>query len=219
MIVSLIAVTPEAERTMLYCARVSNPANQNSQNTKLLDYCIKNNHWSIFEMANMVIEIETSRAIAAQILRHRSFSFQEFSQRYSEIQGFVSDFQDYEARRQDTKNRQNSLDDMSDEDKTWFRKALTANQVYSMNLYKKALKKGIAKECARFLLPLNTTTRLYMNGTVRSWLHYLDLRCGNGTQLEHKQIADKIKEIFCEQFPNIARAKGWIIEGDQNGNS
>jgi len=205
MNVKLISVTPDAEKTIMYCARVSNPANQNSQNPKLLDYCIKNGHWSIFEMANMVIEIETSRAIAQQILRHRSFSFQEFSQRYAEAQ----EFEYYNARRQDNKNRQNSIDDMSVEDQYWFEQAQSSIMLHAMEKYKEALSKGIAKEQARFLLPLSTITKLYMNGTVRSWLHYLDLRCGNGTQLEHKQIADKIKKIFIEQFPNIAKAKNW----------
>lgn len=206
MNVRLISITPDAEKTMMYCARVSNPANQDSQNTKLLDYCIKNNHWSIFEMANMVVEIETSRAIAAQILRHRSFSFQEFSQRYAA----ASDCQFYNARRQDSKNRQNSIDDMSKEDRDWFLSAQLDIWSRANDLYKQALDKGIAKEQARFLLPLSTTTKLYMNGTVRSWIHYLDLRCANGTQLEHKEIADAIKKVFCEQLPIIAKAKGWI---------
>lgn len=203
---TLISVTPDAEKTMLYCARVSNPANQNSENTKLLDYCIRHGHWSVFEMAHMTVEIETSRAIAAQILRHRSFSFQEFSQRYAE----VSEFENYEARRQDQKNRQNSIDDMSEEDKDWFQLAQQTVQDNTMSLYKEAIQRGIAKEQARFLLPLSVKTKLYMTGNVRSWLHYLDLRCGNGTQKEHKDIADSIKAIFVEQFPNIARAKGWV---------
>jgi thymidylate synthase (FAD) len=206
MNVRLISVTPDAEKTIMYCARVSNPANQDSQNTKLLDYCIKHGHWSVFEMANMVVEIETSRAIAQQILRHRSFSFQEFSQRYAEAQGFET----YNARSQDLKNRQNSVDNMSNEDKEWFLEAQNQVQENCERLYNLALRKNIAKEQARFLLPLSTTTKLYMNGTIRSWLHFLDLRCGNGTQLEHKQIADKIKEIFIEQFPNTARAKNWL---------
>lgn len=205
MDVKLISVTPEAEKTIMYCARVSNPSNQDSPNTGLLNYCIKNGHWSVFEMANMVIEIETSRAIAQQILRHRSFSFQEFSQRYAEAQGFES----YEARRQDTKNRQNSIDDMSDEVQETFLSFQDDVQQICDEYYNRALNLGIAKEQARFLLPLSTSTKLYMNGTVRSWLHYLDLRCGNGTQKEHKDIADCIKDIFTEQFPNIAKAKGW----------
>lgn len=204
----LISITPDAEKTIMYCARVSNPSNQDSQNTKLLDYCIKHGHWSVFEMANMVVEIETSRAIAAQILRHRSFSFQEFSQRYAEAQTFEL----YDARSQDNKNRQNSIDNMSEEDKSWFIQKQYELNNQAFDAYEQALKKGIAKEQARFLLPLSTTTKLYMNGTIRSWLHYLDLRCGNGTQLEHKEIADAIKSIFCQQLPIIAKAKGWINE-------
>lgn len=205
MKVNLISLTPDAEKTMMYCARVSNPANQHSDNPKLLDYCIKNGHWSVFEMAHMTVEITTSRAIAAQILRHRSFSFQEFSQRYAEAQGFET----YVARRQDNKNRQNSIDDMSEEDKEWFYSAQTEVKQVANHYYQEALKRGIAKEQARFLLPLSTTTKLYMSGSVRSWLHYLDLRTGNGTQLEHKEIAEEIKKIFVEQFPNISKAKGW----------
>jgi len=205
MEVNLISVTPDAERIMLYCARVSNPVNQDSENHKLLSYCIKNQHWSIFEMSNMIIEIETSRAIAQQILRHRSFSFQEFSQRYAVVSGFET----YPARSQDLKNRQNSVDDMSEENKQWFLDTQDIVQEQCERLYNHALKRGIAKEQARFLLPLSTTTKLYMNGTVRSWLHYLDLRCSNGTQLEHKQIADEIKKIFVKEFPHIAEAKEW----------
>jgi thymidylate synthase (FAD) len=206
--VNLISITPEAEKVMMYCARVSNPKNQNSTNTKLLDYCINNAHWSIFEMAHMTVEITTSRAIAQQILRHRSFSFQEFSQRYAEI----TSFETYTARRQDLKNRQNSIDDMSDEDKLWFSETQHEVQEQCERLYNHALKRGIAKEQARFLLPLSTTTKLYMAGSVRSWIHYLDLRCGNGTQLEHKVIADAIKTIFVKELPIIAQAKGWINE-------
>jgi thymidylate synthase (FAD) len=205
MKVNLVSLTPDAEKTMMYCARVSNPANQHSDNPKLLDYCIKNGHWSVFEMAHMTVEITTSRAIAAQILRHRSFSFQEFSQRYAEAQGFET----YEARRQDNKNRQNSIDDMSDKDKKWFQDVQKNVHDFCELYYKEALLRGIAKEQARFLLPLSTTTKLYMSGSIRSWLHYLDLRTGNGTQLEHKEIADEIKKIFVENFPNISKAKGW----------
>lgn len=208
MKVEVISVTPDAEKTMLFCARVSNPANQNSENTKLLDYCIKHGHWSVFEMAHMTVEIETSRAIAAQILRHRSFSFQEFSQRYAEVPDDA--FETYEARRQDTKNRQNSIDDLPDDVKLWFYDQQRAIQTFSRMAYKKALSFGIAKEQARFLLPQSTRTKLYMTGNVRSWLHYLDLRCGNGTQKEHKEIADAIKAEFVKQFPNVARAKGWM---------
>lgn len=208
MKVALISVTPDAEKTMLYTARVSNPANQNSENTKLLDYCIKHGHWSVFEMAHMTVEIETSRAIAAQILRHRSFSFQEFSQRYAAVEADAVEI--YPARRQDTKNRQNSIDDLPQSVKDWFETVQTQQWEAARGLYQQALDAGIAKEQARFLLPLSTKTKLYMIGNVRSWLHYLDLRCANGTQLEHKQIADAIKAIFVEQFPHIARAKGWL---------
>lgn len=206
MNVKLISVTPDAESVIMYCARVSNPANQDSTNTKLLDYCIKNQHWSVFEMGNMIVEIETSRAIGQQILRHRSFSFQEFSQRYAEVPGFEK----YEARRQDLKNRQNSINDLDSDTKKWFEDNMGYICMIAENAYKIALEKGIAKEQARFLLPLNTTTKLYMNGTVRSWLHYLELRCSNGTQLEHQEIAEAVKKIFIEQFPNIAKAKGWM---------
>lgn len=205
MNVKLISITPEAEKTIMYCARVSNPKNQDSENTKLLDYCIKHGHWSVFEMAHMTIEIVTSRAIAAQILRHRSFSFQEFSQRYAEAQ----EFEIYEARSQDPKNRQNSIDNMSEQDKKWFKEAQETIQNDAYYLYNKALEKGIAKEQARFLLPLSTQTKLYMTGSIRSWLHYLDVRCGSGTQLEHAEIANEIKKIFIEQLPVIAKAKGW----------
>jgi thymidylate synthase (FAD) len=189
----------------MYMARVSAPNNQTSENTGLLNYCIKNQHWSIFEMAHMTVEIETSRAISAQILRHKSFSFQEFSQRYAEVQEFIM----YQARRQDNKNRQNSVDDMSQDDKDWFQYAQEEVQQQCMWHYTEALKRGIAKEQARFLLPLSTLTKLYMSGNIRSWLTYLDLRCGNGTQLEHRHIADAIKIIFKEQLPIIAQAKGW----------
>lgn len=201
----LISLTPEAEKTIMYTARVSNPSNQDSSNPRLLKYCIEHGHWSIFEMANMCVEITTSRAIAAQILRHRSFSFQEFSQRYAEATAFET----YPARRQDTKNRQNSIDDMSEEDKEYFLHAQQEVQDVAMHHYQEALKRGIAKEQARFLLPLSTQTKLYMNGSIRSWLHYLDLRCANGTQLEHKEIADEIKKIFTGQLPIISEAKGW----------
>ncbi len=205
MNVKLISITPDAEKNIMYMARVSNPNNQSSENTGLLTYCIKNQHWSVFEMAHMTVEIETSRAISAQILRHKSFSFQEFSQRYAEAQEFIT----YPARRQDNKNRQNSVDDMQDYDKDWFKMAQKEIQEISNNYYKEALRRGIAKEQARFLLLLSTKTRLYMSGSIRSWLHYLDLRCDNGTQLEHREIANDIKVIFKQQLPIIAKAKGW----------
>lgn len=202
----LISITPNAEKIIMYCARVSNPANQDSDNTGLLSYCIKWGHWSIFEMSNMIVEIQTSRAISAQILRHRSFSFQEFSQRYAAVQ----DFETYVARSQDQKNRQNSIDNMSKKDKDWFYFAQEGAWSKSKELYDEALSRGIAKEQARFLLPMSASTKLYMNGTLRSWIHYLDLRCGNGTQKEHKAIADSIKEIFKKELPIISEAKGWL---------
>lgn len=209
MKVKLITATPEAEKLMMYCARVSNPKNQDSDNTKLLTYCIKHGHWSIFEMANMVVEIETSRAISAQILRHRSFSFQEFSQRYKEVTAFDNTFEIYNARSQDNKNRQNSIDNMSEGDRLWFEAAQLDVQQLAMEKYDEALSRGVAKEQARFLLPSNVKTKLYMNGTVRSWIHYLNLRNGNGTQLEHKEIADAIKDIFIKEFPVISEALNW----------
>lgn len=200
---TLKATSPE--ELMMYCARVSNPKNQKSGNTGLLNYCMREGHFSIFEMANMVVEIETSRAISAQILRHRSFSFQEFSQRYAAVQSCET----YQARSQDLKNRQNSIDDMHQQDKDWFLSEQKHLQHLCNEAYKEALDRGIAKEQARFLLPMASSTKLYMNGTIRSWIHYLNLRCGNGTQLEHKEIADAIKTIFCEQLPVVAKALDW----------
>ena len=191
-----------------YITRVSNPSNQMNFDTvaKLLGYCIRNKHWSPFEHASFTVEIATSRAIAAQILRHRSFTFQEFSQRYA----MPSEFEIYPARRQDTKNRQNSIDDMSDEDKAWF--DFVQKQVWSSAIaqYQEAIKRGIAKEQARFLLPLSTATTMYMTGSVRSWIHYIELRSANGTQLEHQLIALEIKKIFTKEFPDVAEALGWL---------
>lgn len=198
-----------AEDLIMYCARVSNPKNQTSGNPKLLDYCAKHGHWSIFEMANMVVEVETSRAIAAQILRHRSFSFQEFSQRYKEVTAFDDTFEIYNARSQDNKNRQNSIDNMSETDRLWFEAAQLDVQQLALDKYDEALSRGVAKEQARFLLPMNVKTKLYMNGTLRSWIHYLTLRCGNGTQKEHQEIALAIKEEFIKHFPNVAKALEW----------
>jgi thymidylate synthase (FAD) len=204
-LVKLISITPDAEATIAHCARVSSPQNQGSSPDRLLAYCIKNKHWSIFEMANMCVEIETSRAISAQLLRHRSFSFQEFSQRYAKSTQFIT----YPARRQDEKNRQNSIDDLPDDVKDWFRRAQDLMHNTAETLYEKALAKGIAKEQARFLLPLSTLTKVYMTGSIRSWIHYLELRCGNGTQLEHQEVANQIKSIFIEQVPTISTALGW----------
>jgi len=205
-------ITPEAERQIMETARVSNPANQQSTDTKLLSYCTKNGHWSIFEMASMCVEITTSRAIARQILRHRSFSFQEFSQRYANPEDLQLECNRItcEARSQDHKNRQNSIDNMSEEDKEWFNKAQIANWTYAHNLYQKAIKKGIAKECARVFLPEGQTpSRMYMTGSIRSWIHYLQLRTGNGTQLEHQEIANEILDIMKEQLPIITSSISW----------
>ena len=207
--VKLVTVTPDAENIIAYCARVSNPSNQNNMATapKLLSYCIKHGHWSVFEQASMTVEVVTSRAISSQILRHKSLNFQEWSQRYSKSQEFVI----YPARRQDDKNRQNSLDDMSDEDKQWFEGAQKKINTLASELYEEALGRQIAKEQARFLLPLSTQTKMYITGNVRSWIHYLDVRCDVATQLEHREVANAIKAIFIKQFPVISEAKGYSL--------
>jgi len=208
--VRLISVTPGAEKTIAYCARASSKNQNNTDITKLIQYCIKNKHWSIFELANMVVEVETSRAISAQILRHRSFCFQEFSQRYAAVDdsGVII----YDARRQDQKNRQNSIDDISDQTKTLWRHRQRDNWKRAYEDYEWALDNGVAKECARMVLPLATKTKLYMQGSIRSWMHYIDLRISNGTQKEHMDIALAIKELFMDSLPTIAEAKGWISE-------
>lgn len=202
MKVKLVHKTPNAESLIAYCARVSSPNQDNPECEKLLSYCVKNSHWSVFEMAVMSVEIVTSRAIAQQILRHRSFHFQEFSQRYAE----ATEFETYQARRQDVKNRQNSIDDMSEDLKIWFEMTQKDIQATCNGYYHEAIKKGIAKECARFLLPLSTQTKLYMQGTIRDWIHYINLRSANGTQLEHKEIALAIKDIFIKELPLIAKS-------------
>lgn len=195
----LVWITPNSSEMIAYCARVSSN-NQNNKNIDgLLNYCINHGHWSIFEMASMCVEIKTSRAISAQILRHRSFSFQEFSTRYQEAQECII----YPARRQDLKNRQNSIDDMPQDDKKWFEEAQSKIQSDSMSLYQEALDRGIAKEQARFLLPVSTKTRLYMSGTIRSWIHYLKVRLDESTQLEHRKIAQDILNIFMSELPAI----------------
>ena len=202
---SLRSITPKAEDLIAYCARVSNPKNQENYDTapRLLRYCISNGHWSPFEMANMVVEINTTRAIAPQILRHRSFSFQEFSQRYAEV---TLRPELPEMRRQDTKNRQNSINDLGD-DLTKQCEDIAANaMVVAMKAYTELLDLGVAKECAREVLPLATPTRIFMNGTIRSWLHYVNLRCGNGTQKEHRLIAEQVRTIMEEQLPSVAYA-------------
>ena len=204
-VVKLISITPDSEKLIAYCARVSSNQQDNPSISKLLRYCIKHKHWSIFETAYLTVEINTSRAISAQILRHRSFTFQEFSQRYAEVPDFVS----YEARRQDKKNRQASIDDMNIEDRHWFSVAQDKVQTLTASLYLDALDKGIAKEQARFLLPMSSKTKIYMTGNVRSWIHYLDQRCKWDTQKEHRDLALKIREIIIEQLPTIAKAVAW----------
>ena len=208
--VKLVSVTPDAEKLIAYCAKVSNPKGQDSDNySKLLKYCIEHQHWSIFEMANMSLEINITRGIAAQILRHRSFNFQEFSQRYADTTLLSEEIPVFELRRQDTKNRQNSIDDITDETRVKWNTKIREHFAKSKALYDGMIADGIAKECARFILPLATPTKLYMNGTIRSWIHYINLRSSNGTQKEHMIIANEAKEIFKTQFPIISEALGW----------
>ena len=208
--VKLISVTPDAEKVMGYVARVSNPSNQENPNVAgLLKYCVKHQHWSVFEQAFMTLEIETTRGIAAQILRHRSFTYQEFSQRYADSSLLGDSIPLFDLRRQDTKNRQNSIDDIDDSVKQEFDSKIRKHFDDSMVLYQSMLDMGIAKECARFVLPLATPTRIYMSGSCRSWIHYISLRSGHGTQKEHMDIADACKKIFMEQFPTVSEALGW----------
>ena len=211
MEVKLISVSPDAEKHMAYCARVSNPNNQeNEKYAGLLRYCIKHQHWSIFEQAFMTIEINTTRGLAAQILRHRSFTYQEFSQRYADSSLLGDSIPLPQLRKQDEKNRQNSTDDL---DPILIQELEVKMMNYfrdGMKLYKEMLDAKVAKECARFVLPLATPTRLYMSGSVRSWVHYIDLRSGHGTQKEHMDIANACKKIFTEQFPTVAEAMEWV---------
>ena len=210
MNVKLISVSPDAEKHMAYCARVSNPNNQENDNyAGLLKYCIKHQHWSIFEQAFMTLEINTTRGLAAQILRHRSFTFQEFSQRYADTNLLDVNIPLPELRRQDTKNRQNSIDDIPEKQIKFLQDRIQLYFNEGMDLYNELLREGIAKECARFVLPLATPTRLYMSGSVRSWAHYIDLRSGHGTQKEHMNIANACKSIFTEQFPTVSEALEW----------
>ncbi len=211
MNVRFISITPDAEKTMAYIARVSNPKNQDNEKfAGLLKYCIKHNHWIVFEQSSMTLEIETTRGLAAQILRHRSFTYQEFSQRYADSSLLEETIPLPELRRQDTKNRQNSTDDLDESDKQHYQLEMQKLFEKSMTLYKNMLDNGVAKECARFVLPLATPTRLYMTGSCRSWAHYIDLRSAHGTQKEHMQIAAACKAIFVEQFPNVAEALEWV---------
>ena len=210
MEVKLVTVTPDAEKTMGYVARVSNPKNQeNPKVSGLLKYCIKHNHWSVFEQAHMTLEINTTRGIAAQILRHRSFTYQEFSQRYADTNLLSDEIPVPDLRSQDLKNRQNSVDDISPETKSVLPGQIARHFTESLDLYNELLRQGIAKECARFVLPLAVPTRIFMTGSVRSWIHYIDLRSANGTQKEHMDIAEACRAIFCEQFPIVAEALEW----------
>ena len=210
MEVKLVTVTPDAEKTMGYVARVSNPKNQdNPKVSGLLKYCIKHNHWSVFEQAHMTLEINTTRGIAAQILRHRSFTYQEFSQRYADTNLLSDEIPVPDLRSQDLKNRQNSVDDISPETKSVLQGQIARHFTESLDLYNELLRQGIAKECARFVLPLAVPTRIFMTGSIRSWIHYIDLRSANGTQKEHMDIAEACRAIFCEQFPVVAEALEW----------
>ena len=210
MNVKLVSITPDAEKTMAYIARVSNPSNQdNEKYAGLLKYCIKHNHWSVFEQSSMTLEIETTRAIAAQILRHRSFTFQEFSQRYAASTS-LGDIELPELRKQDLKNRQNSTDDLDPEMVEKFEKQMITLFSSSKALYEQMLTQGVAKECARMVLPLCTPTRIYMTGSCRSWIHYINLRSAHGTQKEHMDIAEACRKVFTEQFPAVSEALEWV---------
>ena len=209
--VKLVSITPDAEKTMAYIARVSNPSNQNNDDfSGLLKYCIKHQHWSVFEQSSMTLEIETSRAIAAQILRHRSFTFQEFSQRYADTNLIAEKIPVPALRKQDTKNRQNSTDDLDEFVKQDIEMTITAHFNQVEKLYKRMLDAGVAKECARMVLPLATPTRLYMTGSCRSWVHYINLRSAHGTQKEHMDIAHACRKVFTEQFPIVSKALEWV---------
>jgi thymidylate synthase (FAD) len=211
MSVKLISVTPDAEKMMAYVARVSNPNNQENPNyAKLLGYCIKHNHWSVFEQAFMTLELETTRGVAAQVLRHRSFTYQEFSQRYADSSMLADQIPMFDLRRQDTKNRQNSIDDIDPFVKQEFEIRIRRHFDEAMVLYQSMLDAGVAKECSRFVLPLATPTRIYMSGSCRSWIHYINLRTANGTQKEHMDLAEGCKKVFIEQFPTCAEALEWV---------
>ena len=208
--VKVVSVTPDAEKTMAYIARVSNPANQENDNfSGLLKYCIQHEHWSVFEQSSMTLEIETTRAIAAQILRHRSFTFQEFSQRYAKSNE-LGKIELPDLRRQDDKNRQNSIDDLD----PFVQQKLEAQMITlfssCQSLYNQMIEEGVAKECARMVLPLCTPTRIYMTGSCRSWIHYINLRSSHGTQKEHMDIANECRKVFIEQFPVVSEALDWV---------
>ena len=210
MDVKFVSITPDAEKMMAYIARVSNPSNQQNENySGLLKYCIKHNHWSVFEQSSMTLEIETTRGLAAQILRHRSFTFQEFSQRYADTKLLDTEIPVPDLRSQDLKNRQNSNDDIPQEKKEEYQALIARHFEDSMNLYNSLLSEGVAKECARFVLPLATPTRLYMTGSCRSWIHYINLRSAHGTQKEHMDVVERARSIFVEQFPSVSEALEW----------
>ena len=212
MTVKLVTVTPDAEKTIGYVARVSNPNNQeNPKVSGLLKYCIKHQHWSIFEQAFMTLELNTTRAIAAQVLRHRSFTFQEFSQRYADSSALVEgQIPLPELRRQETTNRQQSIDDLDPFVRQKYEIWMQHNFTETLKVYQEMLNDGVAKECARMILPMACPTRIYMSGSVRSWMHYIDLRTGHGTQKEHMELAEDCKKIFVEQFPVISEALEWV---------
>ena len=211
MTVKLVSITPDAEKNMAYVARVSNPKNQNNEKfAGLLSYCIKHGHWSVFEQAYMTLEINTTRGLAAQILRHRSFTYQEFSQRYADANLLSEEIPLPKLRRQDVKNRQNSTDDIDPFIVQKYDILMEEHFKASMDLYNKMLEDGIAKECARFVLPLSTPTRIYMTGSCRSWIHYINLRSAHGTQKEHMDIANECRKVFIEQFPSVSEALEWV---------
>ena len=202
-------MTPDAEKQMGYIARVSNPNNQsNPAVAGLLGYCIKHGHWSVFEQAHMTVEIETTRGIAAQILRRRSFTFQEFSQRYANT-NLLGEIPVPDLRSQDLKNRQNSNDDIPEEQTKRLQDQIARYFAEGIDLYNELIREGVAKECARFVLPLATPTRIYMTGSVRSWIHYIDLRSAHGTQKEHMDIVKEVRDIFKQQFPVCTNALNW----------
>lgn len=206
----IVSVTPDAEKHMGYVARVSNPNNQsNPEVAGLLKYCIEHGHWSVFEQAFMTLEINTTRGLAAQILRHRSFTYQEFSQRYADTNLLGGMIEVPDLRLQDSKNRQNSIDGVDEQQKAFLQGRIHQYFAEGMDLYNELLREGIAKECARFVLPLATPTRIFMTGSVRSWIHYIQLRSANGTQLEHMDIAELCKQHFRCQFPIVAKALDW----------
>ena len=210
MKVTRIQSTPDAEKTMAYIARVSNPNNQDNEKfAGLLKYCIKHQHWSVFEQSSMTLEIETTRAIAAQILRHRSFTFQEFSQRYAASTD-LGKIDLPKLRRQDTKNRQNSTDDLDEFVTQKLQMQMQTLFDSASALYNQMLEEGVAKECARMVLPLATPTRIYMTGSCRSWIHYINLRSAHGTQKEHMEIAEACREVFNTEYPTVAEALGWV---------